>query len=94
MKEVIDMAKSTTSISIDTDVKEKALPILNELGLDLSTTVGMLLRQVIRERRLPFDVALDVPNATTIAALKSAAAGEDIHGPFNTVAELMEALNA
>ena len=49
MKGVIDMAKSTTSISIDTDVKEKALPILNELGLDLSTTVGMLLRQVIRE---------------------------------------------
>ena len=88
------MAKSTTSISIDTDVKERALPILNELGLDLSTTVEMLLRQVIRERRLPFDVALDVPNAATIAALKSAAAGEDIHGPFNTVAELSEALNA
>ena len=43
------MAKVSTSISIDSEVREKALPILNELGLDISTAVGMVLRQTIRD---------------------------------------------
>ncbi len=64
------MAKVATSISIDAEVKEKAIPLLNELGLDLSTAVGIFLRQTIRERAIPFDVSLRVPNATTIAALE------------------------
>ncbi len=64
------MAKIATSISIDAEVKERAIPLLSELGLDLSTAVGMFLRQTIRERAIPFDVSLNVPNATTIAALE------------------------
>ena len=44
------MAKVSTSISIDSEVREKALPILNELGLDLSTAVGVFLRQTIRDQ--------------------------------------------
>ena len=31
------MAKVSTSISLEADVKDKAVPILSELGLDLST---------------------------------------------------------
>lgn len=64
------MAKISTSISIDADVREKALPILNELGLDLSTAVGMFLRQTIRDRGIPFEVTLNVPNVETQAALQ------------------------
>ncbi len=64
------MAKVATSISIDAEVKERAIPLLSELGLDLSTAVGIFLRQTIRERAIPFDVSLNVPNATTIAALE------------------------
>ncbi len=63
------MAKVSTSISIDSEVREKALPILNELGLDLSTAVGMFLWQTIRGQGIPFDVTLNVPNAKTQAAL-------------------------
>lgn len=55
------MAKVSTSISLDAGVKDQALPILSELGLDLSTAVGMFLRQTIRERRIPFKVSLNVP---------------------------------
>lgn len=64
------MAKISTSISLDSEVKEKALPILNELGLDLSTAVGIFLRQTIRDQRIPFDISLNVPNAETRAALQ------------------------
>lgn len=70
MKGVNDMAKVSTSISIDYEVREKALPILNELGLDLSTAVGMFLRKTIRDQGIPFDVTLNVPNADTRAALQ------------------------
>lgn len=88
------MAKVSTSISIDTDVKDKAIPILSELGLDLSTAVGMFLRQTIRERGLPFDVTLNTPHETTMAALEASMRNDDISGPFNSAKELMEALNA
>lgn len=56
------MAKVSTSISLDAEVKEKAAPILGELGLDLSTAVGLFLRQTIREQRIPFDITLNVPS--------------------------------
>ena len=62
------MAKVSTSISIDAEVREQALPILNELGLDLSTAVGIFLRQTIRDSGLPLELTLHVPNADTRAA--------------------------
>lgn len=88
------MAKIPTSISLDADVKERVMPILGEMGLDLSTAVGIFLRQTIRERRIPFEIALDTRNAVTIAAMETAEKGEDMYGPFDSVADLMEALNA
>ena len=66
------MAKVSTSISLDLDVKDKAVAILNELGLDLSTAVGMFLRQTIRERGIPFELSLNTPNSITAAAMKEA----------------------
>jgi len=63
------VAKVPTSISLDADVKTEAVRVLNELGLDLSTAVGMFLRQTIREQRIPFEVRCNIPNATTRAAL-------------------------
>lgn len=64
------MAKVSTSISIDSEVREKVMPILSELGLDLSTAVGMFLRQTIRDNGIPFNVTLNVPNSETQEALR------------------------
>lgn len=64
------MAKISTSISLDADVKDKAQTLFAELGLDLSTAVGMFLRQAVREQRIPFEVSLNSPNAATIAAMQ------------------------
>ena len=46
------------------------MPILSELGLDLSTAVGMFLRQTIRDKGIPFNVTLNVPNSETQEALR------------------------
>ena len=64
------MAKVSTSISIDSEVREKVMPILSELGLDPSTAVGMFLRQTIRDKGIPFNVTLNVPNSETQEALR------------------------
>ena len=43
---------------------------------------------------LPFEVKLDEPNEVTYAAMAAAEKDEDMYGPFDSVAEMMEALNA
>ena len=55
------MAKVTTSISIDADVKSQAQALYADLGLDLSTAINIFLRQSIRENRIPFEVRLSKP---------------------------------
>ena len=40
------------------------------------------------------EVKVDEPNAVTYAAMEAAEKGEDMYGPFDSVADLMEALNA
>ena len=66
------MAKVSTSISIDADVKAQAQALFADFGLDLSTAINIFLRQSIRENCIPFSIQREVPNADTIAAMKEA----------------------
>lgn len=47
------MAKVSTSISLDADVKAKAQELFADFGLDLSTAINIFLRQSIRENGHP-----------------------------------------
>lgn len=88
------MAKVSTNISLDADIKKQAQELFTELGMDLSTAINIFLRQSIRERSIPFIIRADRPNPTTLSAMDSAENGSDVYGPFDSVEELMEALNA
>ena len=66
------MAKVSTSISIDADVKAQAQALFADFGLDLSTAINIFLRQSIRENCIPFAIQREVPNADTIAAMREA----------------------
>ena len=66
------MAKVSTNISIDADIKTKAQELFADLGIDLSTAINIFLRQSIRENAIPFSIQREVPNADTIAAMKEA----------------------
>ncbi len=63
---------ATTNLNIRTDkvVKEQAEEIFNELGINMTTAINMFLRTAIREHGIPFDLKLDVPNDTTVAAIE------------------------
>ena len=68
--------------------------MLADFGLDLSTAVNIFLRQMLRERAIPFEIRQEIPNAATLAAMDDAENGTDLYGPFDSVSDLMEALNA
>lgn len=61
----------TTNLNIRTDkeVKAAAERIFDALGLTMTTAINIFLRQTIRVNGIPFDLRLDVPNATTAAAI-------------------------
>jgi DNA-damage-inducible protein J len=46
--------KSNVNVKIDKSVKEIAAQILESMGLDHTTAIEMFYRQIITERKLPF----------------------------------------
>ncbi len=80
---------------VDPVLKEQAERILNQLGISMSTAMGMFLQQLVLQRGIPFDVKL--PSSTPVSyadltdeafdqlmtsAIRSAAAGKCV--PFET----------
>lgn len=48
------MPKASVNVKIDADVKELATQLLERMGLDQTTAIDIFYRQIITERRLPF----------------------------------------
>jgi len=88
------MAKVSTSISLDADVKTQAQALFADLGLDLSTAINIFLRQSIRENCIPFTIQRDVPNEETKRALDNVRNNSNLSKDFHSVSALMEDLNA
>ena len=54
------MAASTQiSVRIDSDVKETASEVLDEIGMPMTTAINIFLKRVGRERRFPFELSAD-----------------------------------
>ena len=64
------MSATNLNIRTDKDVKEQAEQLFAELGLNMTTAINLFLRTAIRKHGIPFDLFLDVPNETTVAAIE------------------------
>jgi DNA-damage-inducible protein J len=53
-------AKSNINVKIDTEIKEQAAQLLGRMGIDQTTAIDMFFRQIIAERRLPFQPAVNL----------------------------------
>jgi len=64
--------KSSVNVKIDTGVKTLATRILERMGMDQTTAIDMFYRQIITERRLPFQptAVLSLDEQIVAAALK------------------------
>ena len=90
------MAATNLNIRSDKDIKEQAEQIFSELGLNMTTAINIFLRTAIREHGLPFPLKLDVPNATTAAAIEEGrriASDSNVKG-YSSMEELRAALEA
>ena len=91
------MATMTKNLNlrVDADLKAQAEHIFSELGLPTSTAITLFLKSVVRHGGIPFSLRLDeVPNAETLKAIEEVEAQEGLVGPFHSVDEVMEELNA
>lgn len=66
------MPQTNINIRMDENLKKQFDMLCGELGLNMTTAFNIFARTVVRQQRIPFEVALDVPNADTIAAMKEA----------------------
>ena len=64
------MATVNMSIRMDTELKKQAEAMFSDMGLNMTTAMNMFLRQVVRQGRIPFEIATDIPNAETVAAIQ------------------------
>ena len=64
------MATVNMSIRMDTELKKQADAMLADMGLNMTTAMNMFLRQVVRQGKIPFETATDIPNAETLAAMQ------------------------
>jgi len=51
--------KTNVNVNIDTVVKETVTMLLDRMGIDQTTAIDMFYRQIIAERRLPFQPVVD-----------------------------------
>lgn len=88
------MAQTNVNIRMDETLKQQFDLLCNELGLNMSTAFNIFAKTMVRQQRIPFDVALDRPNAETLAAIDDVDHGRNLSRSFHSVEELMEDLNA
>ena len=88
------MKNVNVTLRVDEDLKKQADALFSELGLNMTTAFNIFLRQSVREQQIPFQISKNVPNAITLAAMDAAEKGEELYGPFDSVSDLMEALDA
>lgn len=88
------MAQTSINIRMDETLKQQFDHLCGELGLSMSTAFTIFAKTMVRQQRIPFDVALEKPNAETLAAIDDVNHGRNLSKTFHSVAALMEDLNA
>ena len=63
------MARVSTNISLDVELKKSAQELFADFGLDLTTAITLFLRQSVREQRIPFEIRREMPNELTRVAM-------------------------
>lgn len=63
------MAKVSTNINLDAELKKNAQKLFADFGMDLTTAVTIFITQAVREQKIPFEIRRLIPNETTRLAL-------------------------
>jgi len=62
------------NIRIDRDLKNEAEQVFGELGMNLTTAITVFVRQAVRQKKIPFEIALYPEEVSRTVALSDAVA--------------------
>ena len=65
------MAQATFSVRMDENLKNQFDRLCNEFGMNMSTAINVFARAVVRQRRIPFDIAAQEPEITREGAMQA-----------------------
>lgn len=82
------------NVEIDSALQTQAEETFAKIGLPISEAVNIFLKAAVRYGGLPFEDKLVCYNDETCQAIEETQDDSEMEGPFYTVAEAMEALNA
>ena len=88
------MATTNVTIPMDKELKTQADELFAALGLNMSTAMGVFCRQAVRLGKIPFELAVDTPNAETLAAIDDVNHNRNMSKAYDDMTELMRDLNA
>ena len=61
---------SVVNVNVDSNLKNQANEILNDLGLNMSTAINMFLKQIVKRDGIPFEVTNPKPSKEMLHALE------------------------
>jgi addiction module antitoxin, RelB/DinJ family len=64
------MAQTNINIRMDENLKRDFERLCSDLGLTMTAAFNVFAKTMVRQRRIPFEISMDVPNTETVAAFK------------------------
>jgi DNA-damage-inducible protein J len=89
------MAQTNVNIRMDEETKQAFDKFCSEIGISVSSAFYIFAKTVVREQRIPFEITTEVPNKTTIEAMKESEEIEkhpERYEVYHTMDELRRAL--
>ncbi|MBQ7366068.1 MAG: type II toxin-antitoxin system RelB/DinJ family antitoxin [Spirochaetaceae bacterium] len=88
------MSMTTINIRTSLETKREAERLFEDFGLSMTSAINVFLKQVIRERKIPFEIGYSTPNELTARVLKETEEGKNLSPAFDSVSDLMDSLHA
>lgn len=82
------------NIRMDSKLKKDFEEFCQDVGMSMSTAFTLFAKRTVRDNQIPFEISREIPNKETRAALEDVENGRNLIGPFTSVDELMDDLNA
>ena len=92
-QEDITMAQATFSVRMDESLKKQFDNLCQEFGMNTSTAINIFARAVVRQRRIPFEIASPEIDITRESAMQTLAALR-MQAYYNGIADMsLEEIN-
>lgn len=89
------MAQTNINIRMDENLKKEFDELCTDLGLTMTAAFNVFARTMVRQQRIPFEISMNTPNATTAAAIEEVAQmrnNPSLGKAYTNVDEMMEEL--